>query len=150
MPLEGRKKAGKAKAKQEAANTVDVFANFWMKAYVEKTNRELRNIRRVLNKDVMPAIGSMKLQDVEPAHIHAMTDAIKRRGPDSSALLTRNVLKRLYTYAISRGLVSLNPAAAIEARFIAQARSRDVALSPEEVGKLLRGIYTSSTYSSFL
>lgn len=86
----------------------------------------------------------MKLQDVEPVHIHAITDAIKRRGSDSSALLTRNVLKRLYAYAISRGLVSFNPAAAIEERFIAQARSRDVALSPEEVGKLLRGIYTSS------
>ena len=142
-PAEEKKEA-KAKAKQEAANTVEVFADFWMKEHVEKTNREPRNIRRVLNKDVIPAIGSMKLQDVEPAHIHAITDAIKRRGSDSSALLTRNVLKRLYAYAISRGLVSFNPAAAIEARFIAQARSRDVALSPEEVGKLLRGIYTSS------
>jgi len=70
----------KAKAKKEAANTVEVFADLWMKEHVEKTNREPRNIRRVLNKDVIPAIGSMKLQDVEPAHIHAITDAIKRRG----------------------------------------------------------------------
>lgn len=138
------KKAAKAKAKQEAANTVEVFADFWMKEHIEKTNREPRNIRRVLNKDVIPAIGSMKLQDVEPTHIHAITDSIKRRGADTSALLTRNVLKRMYAYAISRGLVTFNPAAAIEARFIAQAKSRDVALTPEEIGKLLRGIYTSS------
>jgi len=54
----------------------------------------------------------------------------------------------MYAYAISRDLVSFNPAAAIEARFIAQVRSRDVALSPEEIGKLLRGIYTSSMIRS--
>lgn len=60
------------------------------------------------------------------------------------ALQTRNVMKRLFAYAIARGKTQFNPAAAIEARFIATARSRDVALTPEEVGKLLRGIYQSS------
>ena len=60
------------------------------------------------------------------------------------ALQTRNVLKRLFAYAIAREKTQFNPAAAIEAKFIASARSRDVALSPEEVGKLLRAIYQSS------
>ncbi len=47
-------------------------------------------------------------------------------------------------YAIARGKTRFNPAAAIEARFIATARSRDVALSQAEIGQLLRGIYQSS------
>ncbi len=42
------------------------------------------------------------------------------------------------------GVVTFNPAAAIEAKYIAQAKSCDVALTPEEIGKLLRGIYTSN------
>lgn len=37
-----------------------------------------------------------------------------------------------------------NPAAAIEARFIATARSRDVALTQPEIGQLLCGIYQTS------
>ena len=50
------------------------------------------------------------------------------------------MMKRLFAYAIARGKAQFNPAAAVEA----PARSRDVALTPEEVGKLLRGIYQSS------
>lgn len=53
-------------------------------------------------------------------------------------------MKRLFAYAIARGKTQFNPAAAIEARVIATARSRDVALSTPEIGKLLRGIYQSS------
>jgi integrase len=74
----------------------------------------------------------------------AITDKIKARGADQSALLTRNVMKRLFAYAIAREKMTFNPAAAVEARFIAQAKSRDVALSSEEVGKLLRAIYSSN------
>ena len=142
-PAEERK-AEKDKLKKESANTVEAFAQFWLTDHVEKVNQNPRNIRRVIEKDVIPAIGNMNIKDVEPVHIHAITDSIKKRGADTSALLTRNVMKRMYAYAISRGLVSFNPASAIEARFIAQAKSRDVALTPDEIGKLLRGIYTSN------
>ncbi len=65
------------------------------------------------------------------------------------ALVTRNAVKRMYAYAISREKVTFNPAAAIEARYIAQAKSRDVALTPEEIGKLLRAIYSSSIRRSY-
>lgn len=54
------------------------------------------------------------------------------------------MLKRLFAYAIMREKTQFNPAAAIEAKFIASVKSRDVALSPKEVGKLLRAIYQSS------
>jgi len=60
------------------------------------------------------------------------------------ALQTRNVLKRFFAYAIAREKLKFNPAAAIEAKFIATAKSRDVALTPAEIGKLLRAIYQSS------
>lgn len=50
----------------------------------------------------------------------------------------------MLAYAISRGIIFNNPAAAIEARYITQATSRDVALTAEEIGILLRGIYTSN------
>ena len=53
-------------------------------------------------------------------------------------------MKRLFAYAIAREKIQFNPAAAIEAKFIAQAKSRDVALTPDEIGRLLRVIYRSS------
>ncbi|MHB8414805.1 MAG: tyrosine-type recombinase/integrase [Acidiferrobacteraceae bacterium] len=95
-------------------------------------------------KDVLPAIGEKPVADVTIPDILAITDAVKARGADQMALQTRNVIKRLFAYAIARGKTRFNPAAAIEARFIAMARSRDVVLSQHEIGQLLRGIYQSS------
>lgn len=137
----------KARAKEEAAkeaDTVEAFAMRWYKEIAEPANSNPRNILRALEKDVIPAIGSKQVADVTVTDILAITDKIKNRGADQMALQTRNVLKRLFAYAIAREKTQFNPAAAIEAKFIASAKSRDVALSPEEVGKLLRVIYQSS------
>lgn len=137
----------KARIKEEAAkeaDTVEAFARRWYAEIVEPANSSPRNIKRVLDKDVIPAIGSKQIADVTVTDVLAITDKIKNRGADQMALQTRNVLKRLFAYAIAREKTQFNPAAAIEAKFIAQAKSRDVALTPEEVGKLLRAIYQSS------
>ena len=137
----------KVKARQAevaAADTVEAFAWRWYAEVVEPGNSEPRNIKRVLEKDVLPAIGKKQLPDVTPDDVLAIADAIKARGADQMALATRNVMKRLFAYAIARQKVTFNPAAAIEAKFIATAKSRDVALIPEEVGELLRAIYQSS------
>lgn len=139
-----REKAKIKEAMARAADTVEVFARRWYTEIVEPANSNPRNIYRVLEKDVIPAIGRKQVAEVTVTDILAITDKIKNRGADQMALQTRNVLKRLFAYAIAREKTQFNPAAAIEGKFIAQAKSRDVALTPEEVGKLLRAIYQSS------
>lgn len=137
----------KAQIKEEAireTNTIESFASRWYTEIVEPANSNPRNIKRILEKDVIPAIGRKQIADVTVTDILAITDKIKQRGADQMALQTRNVLKRLFAYAIAREKIRFNPAAAIEAKFIAQAKSRDVALTPEETGKLLQAIYQSS------
>lgn len=141
------KTQAKAKAKAEAAqaaDTLEAFAWRWYAEVVEPANSNPRNIKRVLDKDVIPAIGAKQVSDVTVNDVLAITDRIKARGSDQMALQTRNVMKRLFAYAIARQKIQFNPAAAIEAKFIATAKSRDVALSSEEVGKLIRAIYQSS------
>ena len=138
------KQAEKSARAARATDTVAAFADLWYADVVNRTNSHPRNIRRVLGKDVLPAIGDKCVADVTIHDVTRITDAVKARGADQMALQTRNVLKRLFAYAIARGKMQFNPAAAIEARFIATARSRDVALSQQEIGQLLRGIYQSS------
>lgn len=141
------KARAKAKAKDDAkkaGDTVEAFGAIWYAEVVEPANTNPRNIKRVLEKDVYPAIGAKQLAEVTVTDILAITDKVKARGADQMALQTRNVLKRFFSYAIARQKTQFNPAAAIEGRFIAQARSRDVALTPDEIGKLLRAIYQSS------
>lgn len=140
-PMQARR-AEKEQAKGQ--DTVEAFAERWFAEVVCREVKNPRTIRRVLNKDVLPAIGRKTLGEVTALDVLGITDRIKARGADHMALATRNIIKRLYSYGIARHLVELNPAAAIEARYIATARSRDVSLSPEEIGKLLRAIYSSS------
>jgi len=140
-PMQAKREA---KIAEKEAGTVEEFARRWLSEIVEKTNANPRNVCRVLEKDVIPAIGKKRLSGVVVSDVLAITDKIKARGADQSALLTRNVMKRLFAYGIAREKMTFNPAAAIDARFIAQAKSRDVALTPEEVGRLLRAFYTSS------
>ena len=141
--LKAIEKAKRKEAEAMAADTVEVFARRWYTEIVEPANSNPRNIKRVLEKDVIPAIGSKQIADVTVTDILSITDKIKNRSADQMALQTRNILKRLFSYAIAREKIQFNPAAAIEAKFIAQARSRDVALTTEEIGKLLRAIYQS-------
>ncbi len=133
-----------AKEQANGSDTVEAFAERWFVEVVCQNVKNPRNIRRVLDKDVLPVIGQKKLGEVTALDVLGITDRIKARGSDQMALTTRNIIKRLYAYAIARHLVELNPGAAVEARYIATAKSRDVALNPDEIGKLLRVIYTSS------
>lgn len=138
------KQEEKAAAAEKEDSTVRVFAERWFADVVNRTTVDPRNVRRMLDKDVLPVIGDMQIAEVEVGDVLKVTDAIKARGSDQMALHTRNAMKRLFAYAIARGKIRFNPAAAIEAKFIATLRSRDVALSSQEVGKLLRAIYQSS------
>jgi integrase len=124
--------------------TVEAFACHWLAKVVSKSNRSPRNIERVVNKDIIPAIGRKRVADVTPGDVIKITDRIKARGSDTTALLTRNVLKRMFAYAIAREVTAFNPAAAIEARYIATAKSRDRALTSEEIGRLLKAVYASA------
>ena len=125
-------------------NSVETFARFWLAEVAEKANRDPRNIRRYVEKDIISALGKKQLRDLTPADILDLCDRIKKCGADQSALVVRNILKRIYAYAIARERVQFNPAAAIQAQYIATAKSRDRALTKDEVGKLLRAVYSSS------
>lgn len=86
-----------AKAQAEAAkalDAVDAFAWRWYAEIVEPSNNNPRNIKRVLEKDVIPAIGKKQIADVTVTDILAIIDRIKARGADHMALQIHNVLKQ--------------------------------------------------------
>jgi len=125
-------------------NTVAAFGVHWLEEQVAgKSDSYVTTMRRLMTKDVFPVLGSLPLSDVKPADIMALCDKIKARGSPKMALLTRNVVRRMYDFAIARQLAESNPASALVARFIATEESRTRVLSPAEIGEVLRAIYAS-------
>ena len=51
-PMQAKRKA---KAAEKEPDTVETFARQWLAEVVEKTNENPRNVRRMLEKDVIPA-----------------------------------------------------------------------------------------------
>jgi integrase len=137
--------AAKARiAKRNAGTTVEVFAWRWFAEVVQKNVRKPKNIKRALEKDIIPRIGSMQLRDITPTDIFSIVDPIKNRGAEQMALQTRGMLKRMFDYAVVRELATTNPAGAIKAKFIATASSRSTVLTPTEIGAAFRKIYQSN------
>lgn len=83
------------KAKQKEPTTVDAFAKRWLTDIIGKTTRQPRNVVRVINKDILPVIGRIQLEELTTAHVQAVIDRIKLRGSNHVALFNRNVLKRM-------------------------------------------------------
>jgi integrase len=136
--------AKKDRGAAKRLDTVKEFAEDWYTNIVAPMSPEYaRTTKRALEKDVYPAIGNKSLTDVTPGDVLAICDRVKARGAPKMALSTRNIIKRLYEYAIARQLALTNPAQAVVARFIATQESRTRVLTPEEIGTLLRAIYKS-------
>lgn len=131
-------------AKVERLNTVAAFAEEWMAGQLDgKSDSYQTTLRRIMEKDVLPWLGGMPLTEVKPADVLELCDRIKSRGSPKMALMTRNVLRRMYDFAIARQVAEVNPAAALVARFIATEESRTRVLSESEIGQVLRGVYAS-------
>jgi len=76
------KQASKEAEVAKLSNTIRAFAEIWYAEVVSKANSEPRNTRRVLDKDVLPAIGDKHLSEVSVEDVLEITDKIKARGAD--------------------------------------------------------------------
>lgn len=122
------------------AITVEAFAWEWFAKVAAPATKEPRNIERELRKDIIPAIGAKPLDAVTVADVRAIIEAIKNRGSPQMALRTLKDIKRLFDFAIEREMVQFNPAAAINGKYVATTKARDVALPPGEIATLLKAI----------
>lgn len=136
--------AKKDRGTLKTLNSVKEFGDYWYLSEIADKSESYRKItRRVLDKDIFPAIGNKSLADVNAGDVLAICDRIKGRGSPQAALLSRNVLKRMFEYAISRQAATINPAQQLVARFIATPQSRTRVLTPDEIGAVFRAIYAS-------
>lgn len=145
--LRAKKKA--LSPEERALNTFEGFARRWHSDQVEGKVSTARNTIRALEKDVFPLFGSKALADVTIEDVIAVTDRIKKRGKHQMALVTRNIIKRVFDHAIGRGRLRFNPAAAVPAKMIASPQSRDRVLRPKEIGKVLVALDKSSMHRRY-
>lgn len=138
-------------AKQGAApdTTVAEFGERFFRDVVAKDRRDLTIPRRYFDKSIVPAIGTKAVRDVTTEDVRAIIWRKKDEGFDAAAGNIRSVLKRLFDYAQTAGLVSTNPVLALPMRHVHKARARERALSPDEIRAFLKAAFESNIRRQF-
>ena len=118
------------------------FAEVYMDRWAIPRKRTHAEDQRMLDKDVIPCIGSMRMVDVTRADIVAVIDRISKRGAPISANRTLALLKRFFGFAIERGVLEHSPCA--HARAPAKENQRDRVLNPEEISAFVSALDQSN------
>ena len=93
--------------------------------------------RRAFEKDVLPNIGSMAIEDVKRSHIANVVDRmIETRGVRQMAQHVLADLKQMFTFAAKRGLIEADPATVLQQSDLGAKSSRDRTLSIAEAKAL--------------
>jgi integrase len=135
--------AEKRQRSAEVHHSVEELAKRWLREVVEPARKDANTVRRVLEKDVLPVIGSRRVDEVTVADVLRVVDRVKARGADMMALQTHGTVRRLLDYGMGRQLIQVNPAAAVQSRYVGTPKPRSRVLSLDEVGQLLRALYAS-------
>jgi integrase len=97
----------------------------------------------------VPAIGTKPMRDVTTEDVRAIIWRKKDEGFDAAAGEIRGVLKRMFDYGLTAGLVTINPVLALPMRHVHKAKSRERALSPEEIRIFLKAAFESNIRRQF-
>lgn len=148
---EKQERKREAVAKIEAENnayTVAELADEFFQARVLGNWKHPNIVRARIEKDIKPAIGHLKVEDVKPRHIDDLLQAVVKRGAPTMANDVLRWLKRMFNFAIKRHVIETNPALVFDltdAGGKEESRSRN--LSRTEIVKLFEAMKNAKGFS---
>ncbi|QET44686.1 tyrosine-type recombinase/integrase [Bordetella hinzii] len=143
-----KKKQQEKVAGAEDATVAD-FAERFFKDIQSRDRKDVTMPRRYLEKDILPHIGSKPVRDITAEDVRSVIWRKKEQGFDAAAGQVRGLLKRMFDYALTCGLIRANPVMALPMRHVYRAAARDRALTPDEIRQFLRAMQTSNIRRQF-
>ncbi len=143
------KKKQQEKVAGSEDTTVTDFSDRFFKDIQSRDRKDITIPKRYLEKDILPHIGSKRVKDVTTEDVRSLIWRKKEQGFDAAAGQVRGLLKRMFDYALTCGLIQANPVMALPMRHVYRAITRDRALTPEEIRLFLRAMQTSNIRRQF-
>lgn len=147
---EGRDPAAEERRKAATARrlpSVAVFAQEYIERHAKPNKRSWREDERLLRHDVLPVIGDLRIDTVARRDVVLLLDSIRDRGAAVVANRALAVTRRMFAFAVERGVLQASPFAGVRAsRETPRARTLSddelrrlwTATDPETQRKLLR------------
>lgn len=132
LRAEGRDPAlERQQAKQRAISNkfADIAADFLAK-YASQ-NRTVDETARILKRDVLPKWGKRSIHEIGMRDVNDLLDVVVARGSHVMANRTLANLRRLFSWCVSRGIITASPCEGISAPH--REKARDRVLSDDEL-----------------
>ena len=125
--------------------TVNQLFERWMAVDLVRRKDDGAEVRRMFEKDVLPTLGSMPVEDVRKGHITGVTDTLLARGVTRMAKLIFSLIRQMFRFAVDRDIIEFEPTAAIrKAKIGGKDTERDRVLSDDEIKALVKQLPTAS------
>jgi integrase len=113
--------------------TIEAFIQEYIARYAQPYKKSWQEDQRLLQREVVPIIGKLRLDQIHRRDIVALLDGIRDRG----ALVLSNrvlaVVRRMFGFAIERSVIEASPATQIKA---IREKPRERTLTDEEIKQL--------------
>jgi len=121
-----------------------VAANWFALKQASVTPDYAKDIWRSLEKDVLPAIGEIPVQEMKARKLLEALEPIKARGALETVRRLVQRINEIMIYAVNTGLIDANPASGIGMAFEKPKKKNMPTLRPEELPKLMRSLVMSN------
>ena len=120
-----------AKEESRRSPSIKRLAAEYIGKYAKPRKRSWKEDERILNKDVVPRWGKRKAQDITRRDIILLLDEIVDRGALIQANRTLATIRKMYSFAMGRGILESSPCVAIPAP--SKENRRDRVLNETEI-----------------
>jgi integrase len=131
------KRVAENERKRDATTVSDLAAEY-IKNWAKPRKKTWEEDQRILNHDVLPVLGKRRIEDVRRREIVQMLDDIVLRGSPISANRCLAVTRKMFNFAVKRGLLEHSPCTMMDAP--AKASRRERLLDRDELETFLRGL----------
>ncbi|MFK5984245.1 MAG: tyrosine-type recombinase/integrase [Pseudomonadota bacterium] len=128
--------AKQAILKEQSINieTIEWLANEFYTRYIIKNRKVPKQIKQIIDADIIPSWGSLKLEEITTRQITLGLEEIVDRGANVQANKVLSTMKQMLNYAVSKGITERNPALLIKSKNIGgDKKPRDRVLTMDEI-----------------
>ena len=137
---QGLDPAGEREVIKAESSFADLAADY-IARYAKQNRRSWSEDRRRLEKSILPTIGVIRMGQVCAADVIRLHDAVTARGAPIEANRQMALVRRIFSWAIGRRMLSDNPAERLEWN---PERSRDRVLNADELRQFWLGLNSAS------
>lgn len=129
--------------------TVNQLFERWLKLGL-LDRKDTKEIKRMFEKDVLPAIGHLHVIAIHKSHIVEIINELQARGVTRMAKLMLSLMRQMFRFAVDQSIIEYDPTASLrKAKIGGRDKVRDRVLSESEIKQLKSQIQQSglSTHS---